>query len=124
MIWFRTRLFALAVLPALALGCVEDDAADLSTTASSSMELDVIALAAGPARLLVLADGSDAAARRRLERGLAAVGGAIVSWAPPRLAVAQVPAGTDAILADLGVIAHFERRVTAADLPAATVAEE
>jgi subtilisin-like proprotein convertase family protein len=124
MIWFRTRLFALAVLPALALGCVEDDAADLSSTASSSMELDVIALAARPARLLVLADGSDAAARRRLERGLATIGGAIVTWAPPRLAIAQVPAGTDAILADLGVIAHFERRVTAADVPGATVAEE
>jgi subtilisin-like proprotein convertase family protein len=124
MIRFCSRLFALAALPAVALGCVEDDAADTTTTTSASMELDVIALAARPARLLVLADGSEAAARRRLERSLAAAGGAVITWAPPRLAIAQVPDGIDAILADLGVVAQFERRVTPADLPGSSLDEE
>src|SRR5688572_24917917 len=124
MIRFRTRMFALAAIPALALGCVDDGAPLDLATASSSQELDVIALATRPAQLLVLADGTDAAARRRLERGLAAVGGAVIASSSSRLVIAQVPAGVDAILADLGVVAHFDRRVTGADIAGATLDEE
>ena len=117
------RTSTAALLVAAGLAACADDGAPPSTSSTTS-DLDVIGLAERPASLLVLAPTATVAQRQRLERGLVRLGGAVLETHAPRLVIAQVPAGADAALTALGVVARFDRAVTASDLRAPTVFEE
>ena len=111
------------VLVAAGLAACADDASSPSTSTTAS-NLDVIGLAERPASLLVLSPAATVAQRQRLERTLVRLGGAVLETHPPRLVIAQVPDGADAALTAAGMVARFDRAVTAADLAAATLPEE
>lgn len=118
-----SKISALAIASALLVGCAEE--APVSTQpGTATTRLDQLGPVDQPASLLVLAPTATAADRDRVERTLAPLGGAVLATLPPRLVVAQVPTGADAVLAHLGVVARFDRATTAADLVAPTIAEE
>lgn len=123
-IFTKSRALTFALVSVASLASCTDDGSTVPSTSSTSGELDVIGLAERPASLLVLAPTATVADRRRLERALVRLGGAVLESHPPRLIIAQVPAGADAALTALGVVARFERAVTAADLAAPTLPEE
>jgi subtilisin-like proprotein convertase family protein len=116
-----SKLRVLAIASALVVGCADPAAPDSTTTNAAA--LDQLAPADAPASLLVLAPSADAAARAALERTVATLGGRVFATLPPRLVTAYLPAGADPVLADLGVVARFDRATTDGDLPDATVAE-
>lgn len=115
----------IAALSLAATGCVgvgDNDEDRGPDTATSRDELDVIGLAKTPASLLVLDPArADVPA---LRAHLQALGGGVVAELPPRLMIAQVPAGADAITADLGVTARFDRAIATGDVPGATLDED
>ena len=121
-IFSKSRTLSLVLVAGIA-ACAPDDAASPSTSSTTS-DLDVIGLAERPASLLVLSPAATVAQRQRLERTLVRLGGAVLESHPPRLVIAQVPPGSEAALTALGVVARFDRAVTAADLAAATLPEE
>src|SRR5688572_28336882 len=110
------------VLVAAAFSACTSDATSPSTS-SATGELDVIGLAERPASLLVLSPTATVAQRQRLERVLVRLGGAVLESHPPCLIIAQVPEGADAALTAAGMVARFDRAVTAADLAATTLPE-
>ena len=116
----RNRLLVPSLAATLLAACTADDG--LVTTTAPPAAIDVIALAERPASLLVV-DLADAAARRRFEQALDRMGGATIASLPPRLVIAQVPDGADAALADLGLVARFDRAVAEDDLAGATPEE-
>lgn len=120
----RSQPLLIATIVAGAAACVSDDDLSLSSTATSTSELDVIGLAERPAALLVLSPSATPAQLRRLEQTLTRLGGGVLEMLPPRLVIAQVPAGAETALSALGVVAKFERAVAASDLASPTLAEE
>ncbi len=119
----RSAHLSIVLVAAGLAACASDDGTTPPTSSTTS-DLDVIGLAERPASLLVLAPTATVAHRQRLERALVRLGGAVLESHPPRLVIAQVPAGADAALTALGVVARFDRAVTAADLAAPTILEE
>lgn len=101
----------------LLAACAAADEAE--TVVSQDHEIDVIGLSERPASLLVIEPGT----RREVERTLDRMGGAVLAQLPPRLVIAQVPAGADIALADAGLVARFDRAVSEADVADATIAE-
>ncbi|MCE9576318.1 MAG: hypothetical protein K8W52_24435 [Deltaproteobacteria bacterium] len=112
-----------AALSLAAAGCVGDGESDRGPeTAAAHDELDVIGLAKTPASLLVL--DPTTADVPGLRAHLHALGGGVIAELPPRLVIAQVPAGADAITANLGVVARFDRPVEPGELAGATTDED
>src|SRR6185437_3814691 len=94
------RNFVIALALAAMGGCVDaGDGGHAAGTAQTQDELDAIGLAKTPASLLVLGGSADDAARTRVERALDKLGGGVIATSSPRLLIAQVPTGADAILA-------------------------
>ncbi len=122
-IFSKSRALSFALV-AVGLAACTDDGTTVPSTSTTTGELDVIGLSQRPASLLVLSPTATVADRRKLERTLVRLGGAVLESHPPRLVIAQVPAGADTALTALGVVARFDRAVTAADLTAPTLAEE
>ncbi len=125
---FVNRYSTLSIAAALSfsVACASGggDDADLSTSTTPPAELDVIGLSQRPASLLVLDASATAATRARLDRALAQLGGAVIATLPPRLVVAQVPDGAEAVLAAHGVVARHDRALADRELPGATLAED
>jgi len=123
---FRSRLLAAVSLAVGLTGCLDGDTPTdpAPVAATRAEELDIIGLAAQPPSLLVLDAATTPAGHRRLQRTLAKAGGSVIASLPPRLVVAQVPAGAGAILTDLGVRQRFDRAVVDADLPGASLGEQ
>lgn len=122
-----SKISVLAFASTLLVGCAEDAAPDADAPAppaTSATYLDSIGPADRPASLLVLAPTATAADRERLDAVLAQLGGATLAALPPRLVIAQVPPRAERALADLGVVARFDRAVEPADLAAPTLDEE
>lgn len=112
-----------AALSLAASGCVGDGESDRGPdTAAVHDELDVIGLAQTPASLLVLDPTTADVAGLRAK--LHALGGGVIAELPPRLLIAQVPAGADAITTSLGVTARFDRPLVPGDLAGATLDED
>lgn len=118
----RTAIVCASLAAALCAACASDDDTVVATTTAPPAALDVIGLSERPASLVVV-DHADAAARRRFERGLDRLGGAVIASLPPRLVIAQIPDGADAALADLGMVARFDAAVDETVLPGATTNE-
>lgn len=112
---------ALLVAGALVAGCAEQAAP--VPTADHAAHLDQLTPSDAPASLLVLGADADAASRLRLERTVEAIGGRVFATLPPRLVTAYLPDGAAPLLADLGVVARFDRATDRADLPDASIAE-
>lgn len=121
-----TRIGTVALAAMLWAACGDEPTPAGRPDASGSpiTRRDEVGRAQQPASLLVLAPTATAADRTRLETTLAQLGGDLIAALPPRLMIAQVPPGAEAVLADLGVVARFDRATTAADLAAPSVAEE
>jgi subtilisin-like proprotein convertase family protein len=117
----RTAIISASLAAALCAACASDDNVVTTTTAPPAA-LDVIGLSERPASLVVV-DHADGAARRRFERGLERLGGAVIASLPPRLVIAQIPDGADAALADLGMLDRFDTAVDETVLQGATADE-
>jgi hypothetical protein len=118
----RTAIVHASLAAALCAACASDDDTVVTTTTAPPAALDVIGLSERPASLIVV-DHADPAARRRFERGLDRIGGAVIASLPPRLVIAQIPDGADAALTDLGMVARFDTAVDETVLPGATANE-
>ena len=120
-----SKIRVLAIASVVWVGCAEDEAAPVTPSPGTAPALrDHIGRADAPASLLVLAPTATAVERARLASTLAQLGGDLLAALPPRLMIAAVPPGADAVLAGLGVVARFDRAVTPADLTAPSLAEE
>lgn len=118
----RTAISVSLAAALVSAACVPMSDDDVVTTTAPSAQLDVIGLSERPASLIVV-DHADAAERRRFERALDRIGGAVIASLPPRLVIAQIPDGADAALADLGMIDRFDAPVDETALDGATANE-
>ena len=116
----RTRnLLVLASFAALAMGC-QHDVDESPPTSSRAMAVDDVTAPPEGMSLVTLEPDADLdGVVRTIER----LDGNVFQVLAPRMIVAQLPAGAEAVLTDHGMIAHYERAVTDIDVGHATVAE-